>query len=64
MLLRAFAGIGLVVISFGATDWHSLTPLNAVQSRMVGLVGFPEAIYQAHGSLILKGTSPDDVLMP
>ena len=50
MLLRAFAGIGLVVISFGATDWHSLTPLNAVQSRIVGLVGFPEAIYQALGS--------------
>ncbi len=27
-----------------------MTPLNAVQSRIVGLVGFPETIYQGLGS--------------
>jgi transposase len=46
MMLRTFTGVSLIVVSLNGTDWHSMTPLNAVQSRMVGLLGFPEAIYQ------------------
>jgi transposase len=49
MMLRAFVGISMVVVSLGGTDWHSVTPLNAVQSRILGLLGFPAAIYQGLG---------------
>ena len=49
MMLKAFVGINMVVVRFGGTDWHSVTPLNAVQSRILGLLGFPEAIYQRIG---------------
>ncbi len=46
MMLRAFVGITLVVISLGGMDSYSVTPLNTVQSRILGLLGFPTAIYQ------------------
>ena len=49
MMLRAFVGISLVTVNFGGTDWHSVPPLNAVQSRILALLGFPTAIYQALG---------------
>ena len=50
LMLRAFVGIDLVVVSLGGTDWHSMTPLNAVQSRILGLLGFPAEIYQRLGA--------------
>jgi transposase len=49
IMLRAFVGISMIVVSLGGTDWHSVTPLNAVQSRILGLLGFPAAIYQGLG---------------
>ena len=50
MMLRTYTGISLIVVSLGGTDWHSMTPLNAVQSRIVGLLGFPETIYRGLGT--------------
>ena len=50
MMLRTFTGIRLIVVSLGGMDWHRMTPLNAVQSRMVGLLGFPEIIDQGLGT--------------
>ena len=47
MMLRAFIGIHLVTVNFDGTDWRSVSPLNAVQSRILALLGFPAAIYQA-----------------
>ena len=49
MMLRAFVGISLVTVNFGGTDRHSVPPLNTVQSRILALLGFPTAIYQALG---------------
>jgi transposase len=49
MMLRAVVGISMLVVSLGGTDWHSMTPLNAVQLRILGLLGFPAAIYQGLG---------------
>ena len=49
MMLRAFVGISMVVSSFGGTEWRSVTPLNAVQSRILELLGFPLLIYQRLG---------------
>ncbi len=48
-MLRTFTGIRLIVVSLGGTNWHSMTPLKAVQSRIVGLLGFPETIDQGLG---------------
>jgi transposase len=50
MMLRAFAGIHLVTVGFAGTNWHSVSPLGAVQSRILALLGFPAAIYQALAS--------------
>ena len=47
MMLRAFIGIHLVTVNFDGTDWRSVSPLNTVQSRILALLGFPAAIYQA-----------------
>ena len=49
-MLRAFVGITLVVVSLGETEWRNLTPLNAVQSRILGLLGFPATLYQELGT--------------
>ena len=46
MMLRVFVGISMVVSSFGGVEWRSVTPLNSVQSRILGLLGFPLLIYQ------------------
>ena len=46
MMLRAFVGISLAVVSSGGIDHHSVSPLNAVQSRILALLGSSTAIYQ------------------
>ena len=46
MMLRAFVGISLVVVSSGGIDHHSVSPLNAVQLRILALLGSSAAIYQ------------------
>ncbi len=46
MMLRAFVGISLVVVSSGGIDHHRVSPLNAVQSRILALLGSSTAIYQ------------------
>jgi len=49
MMLKAFDGISVAVISLGEKTWHSVTKLNAVQLRILNLLGFPTAIYQNLG---------------
>src|SRR5664280_1099179 len=49
MMLRAFVGIHLVTANFGGTNWRNVPPLNTVQSRILVLLGFPAATYQALG---------------
>jgi hypothetical protein len=46
MLLRAFVGISLVIVSFDGIGHHSVSPLNAVQSGILALLGSSTAIYQ------------------
>ena len=46
MMLRAFVGISLVIVSSGGIDHHSVSPLNAVQLRILALLGSSTAIYQ------------------
>ena len=46
MMLRAFVGISLAVVSSGGIDHHRVSPLNAVQSRILALLGSSTAIYQ------------------
>ena len=46
MMLRAFVGISLVIVSFGGIIHHSVNPLNAVQLRILALLGSSAAIYQ------------------
>ena len=46
MMLIAFRGLSLNVVSFNGADWCCMAPLNAVQTRILGLIGLPSAIYQ------------------
>ena len=46
MLLLAFCGLSLIVVNFNGADRRCMTPLNAVQTRTLGLIGFPPTIYQ------------------
>ena len=46
MMLIAFRYISLTVFNFDGADRCCVTPLNAVQTRILGLIGFPPAIYQ------------------
>ena len=46
MMLVAFRGLYLNVVSSDGTDRCCMTPLNAVQTRILGLIGFPPTIYQ------------------
>lgn len=46
MMIRAFRGISLAVINLDGLDRYNITPLNAVQSRILDLLGFPASIYQ------------------
>jgi transposase len=45
LMLRAFTGINRVEVSQGETSWHSVTPLNPVQIRILDLLGLPVTIY-------------------
>jgi transposase len=55
MMLRALDGISPVTVNFGQIDWHSLTRLNDVQSRMLALLGFLVAIILSSGAAIWGG---------
>lgn len=46
MMLRAFTGINAVAVNSGESSWHNVTPLNAVQTRILDLLGLPATIYQ------------------
>ena len=46
MMLIAFRGLNLTVINVNEVDRYCMTALNAVQTRILGLIGFPPAIYQ------------------
>jgi transposase len=45
-MLRSFRGISLNVIHFNGATGCCLTPLNAVQRRILALLGFSPALYQ------------------
>ena len=45
MMLKAFSGINSVEVSLSETSWHSVTPLNVVQMRILDLLGLPATIY-------------------
>jgi transposase len=49
MMLKAFEGVSMAVISFGKKTWQSVTMLNAVQLRILDLLEFPTGIYQGLG---------------
>jgi len=44
-LLKAFDGITLYRLSDGNTTWYEVTPLSALQRRILGLLGIPESVY-------------------
>jgi transposase len=46
MMLKAFEGITRVTVSHNGTNLDHVTPLNAVQTRILSLLGFPMSIYQ------------------
>ena len=46
MMLRVFRGITLTRINFNGTDCCHITPLTAVQARILALLGLPLVIYQ------------------
>ncbi len=46
MMLKAFEGITRVTVSHNGTNLDHVTPLNAVQTRILSLIGFPMSIYQ------------------
>ena len=49
MMLIAFRGLNLIVINVNEVDRYCMTALNAVQARILGLIGFPPEIYQVIG---------------
>ncbi len=46
MMLRAFCGLNLIMININGTDCCHITQLNAVQLRILALLGFPPSLYQ------------------
>lgn len=46
MMLRVFRGIYLTVVNFNGADRCCVTPLNAAQTHILTLLGFPPTIYQ------------------
>jgi transposase len=46
MMLRAFCGLNLIMINVNGTDCCCMTQLNAVQLRILALLGFPPSLYQ------------------
>ena len=62
MMLRAFRGLSLNVVNFNGTDWCCMNPLNAVQTRILALLGFSSTLYQGierqSGELAVKMGEP------
>jgi transposase len=62
MMLRAFRGLSLIVVNFNGTDWCCMNPLNAVQTRILALLGFSSTLYQGiegqSGELAVKMGEP------
>lgn len=62
MMLHAFKGINHVVVGNDQTHWHSTTPLNTVQTRILDLLGLPTSIYQTliqqSGDVALQMSEP------
>ena len=62
MMLIAFRGLNLIVINVNEVDRYCMTALNAVQTRILGLIGFTPAIYQGiemqSGKLAVKMGEP------
>lgn len=52
-LLKVFDGLTLYRLSDGATTWHEVSPLSALQRRILGLVGIPESVYAVPGRPLL-----------
>lgn len=49
MMLRSFCGLNLIVVNVNGMDCCCMTPLNAVQARILALLGFPSILYQGIG---------------
>jgi transposase len=62
MMLNAFRGLNLIVIRINEVDRCCMTALNAVQTRILGLIGFPPTLYQGieiqSGKLVVKMGEP------
>ena len=62
MMLIAIRGLNLNVVNFNGLERYCMTPLSAVQKRILGLIGFPSAIYQGiemqSGELAVKMGEP------
>lgn len=54
-LLRGFDGLTLYCLSDGQETWYEVTPLSALQQRILRLVGIPETIYTRLGGPLLAG---------
>jgi len=52
-LLKAFDEITLYRLSDENTTWYEVTPLSALQRRILGLVGVPESLYTRLGEPLL-----------
>ena len=62
MMLNVFVGISLLIVNLDEVSWRSVTPLNAVQSRILDLLDFPATIYQGlrqhSGEMTLEMSGP------
>jgi transposase len=54
-LLQAFDGLTLYRSSDSKTTWYEVTPLSALQRRILALVGFSESVYTSLGQPLLAG---------
>jgi transposase len=54
-LLKAFDGLTLYRLSDGQTTWYEVTPLSALQQRILELVGIPRSAYSVPGGSLLAG---------
>ncbi len=46
MMLRAFSGLNLIMVNVNGADCCCMTQLNAVQARILALLGLPPSLYQ------------------
>lgn len=56
MMLATFTGICLIMGSLGNTEWQSMTPLNAVQTRILLLSGFSPGLYENMCTKIMEAS--------